>query len=298
MTTAPAATIPATNIYPGKQFVMTQTFDDGRVLVAEGTRVKVVKISDTSGNIKFDVHFIEDNNFESRCQFVLPGSRVLEFMDEVVMSSDTPVQHWRVGDVVVCTQGDGVLLEHREYTVVANDYLKAQVTLGDKGLCTVDVPWSHTTGRLTWLGGRRPLAELTGAEQRIIEAEQSVLAVQANAEAAGAEYRKAVTLVPAPGYERLAEVFCAAHDQAAIGKGADRHANGLPFHEQRMQTISQLLDSPDGMAYQVCKKVVEGLGLPTLDRKRAELLGAINYLAGIVIFLEDREGDDEDVGDL
>lgn len=231
MTTIPAATIPATNIYPGKQFVMTQTLDDGRVLVAEGTRVKVVKISDTSGNMKFDVDFIEDNNFESRCQFVLPGSRVLEFMDEVAPARP------------------------------------------------------------------RSLTEIS-AEQRIIEAEQSVLAAQANAEVAGAEYRKAVTLVPAPGYERLAEVFCAAHDQAAIGKGADRHANALPFHEQRMQAISQLLDSPDGMAYQVCKKVVEGLGLPTLDRKRAELLGAINYLAGIVIFLEDREGDDEDVGDL
>ena len=95
------------------------------------------------------------------------------------------------------------------------------------------------------------------------------------------------------GYERLAKVLQDAHDQAARGKGADRHAKDLPFDKQRMQAISHLIDSPDGMAYQVCKKVVEGLGLPTLDRQKAELLGAINYLAGIVIFLEDKGATDE-----
>lgn len=97
-------------------------------------------------------------------------------------------------------------------------------------------------------------------------------------------------LVPTPGYERLVAVLKAAHDQAAMGKGADRHANGLPFHKQRMQQISVLLDSPDGMAYQVAKKVAEGLDLPTHERQLAELYGAINYIAGIVIFLEDKEG--------
>lgn len=96
------------------------------------------------------------------------------------------------------------------------------------------------------------------------------------------------TLTAAPGYERLTEVLTAAHDQAAFGKGKERHANDLPFHEQRMQQISQMLGSPAGMAYQVAKKVAEGLELPTLDRQKAELLGAINYLAGIVIFLEDQ----------
>lgn len=93
----------------------------------------------------------------------------------------------------------------------------------------------------------------------------------------------------APGYERLTAVLKAAHDQATYGKGADRHANNLPFHEQRMQQISQLFDSPLGMAYQVAKKVAEGITLPTHDRQVAELLGAINYIAGIVIFLEDKQ---------
>lgn len=91
-----------------------------------------------------------------------------------------------------------------------------------------------------------------------------------------------------PGYEQLAAVLQAAFDQAAAGKGAERHANGLPFHEQRMQTISTLLDSDAGMAFQVCKKVTEGMGLPHEARER-ELLGAINYIAGMVIFHRQRE---------
>lgn len=97
-------------------------------------------------------------------------------------------------------------------------------------------------------------------------------------------------LVSAPGYEQLVQVLRDAHDQAAYGKGKERHANNLPFHKQRMQQISEMLNSPDGMTYQVMKKVTEGLAMPELDRKVTELLGAINYLAGIVIFLRNRDG--------
>lgn len=89
------------------------------------------------------------------------------------------------------------------------------------------------------------------------------------------------------GYEKLVAVFQAAHDQAAHGKGKERHANGLPFHKQRMQSISKLLDSPDGMAYQVVKKMTEGLQFEDHQQREKELLGAINYLAGIVIFFRE-----------
>lgn len=93
-----------------------------------------------------------------------------------------------------------------------------------------------------------------------------------------------------PGYEPLFGVLVEALEQAQSGKGAERHNLGgnIPFEDQRMQQISRLLNSPDGMAYQVCKKVTEGLGLPTLDRQVAELLGAIVYIAGIIVFLRDR----------
>jgi predicted RNA-binding Zn-ribbon protein involved in translation (DUF1610 family) len=94
-----------------------------------------------------------------------------------------------------------------------------------------------------------------------------------------------------PGYERLAMVLKAAHDQAALGKGKERHANNLPFHQQRMQHLSELVDSPHGMSYQACKKIVEGLQMPELERQVKELLGAIVYTAGIIVFLQRKTSD-------
>lgn len=90
-----------------------------------------------------------------------------------------------------------------------------------------------------------------------------------------------------PGYEQLEDVLRAAFDQAAGGKGAERHGNGLPFHKQRMQSISELLDTDAGMAFQACKKVSEAMRLPH-DARERELLGAINYIAGMVIFHRSR----------
>lgn len=93
----------------------------------------------------------------------------------------------------------------------------------------------------------------------------------------------AVTL-DAPGYYSLAAVFQRAFEQASGGKGKERHANNLPFDQQPMQTIA----AAHGVGFltgQAAKKSQEALGLPH-DRKIAELLGAMNYLAGAVIFLE------------
>lgn len=88
----------------------------------------------------------------------------------------------------------------------------------------------------------------------------------------------------AAGYEHLAEVLKAAHDQAAYGKGKERHANDLPFHDQRMQSISTLLGDDRGMAFQAIKKLTEGLEFADPARREAELLGAINYIAGILVW--------------
>lgn len=98
-------------------------------------------------------------------------------------------------------------------------------------------------------------------------------------------------LIAEPGYERLAMVLKAAHDQAAYGKGKERHANDQPFHQQRMQGLSELVDSPHGMSYQACKKIVEGLQMPELERQVKELLGAIVYTAGIIVFLQRKTSD-------
>ena len=88
-----------------------------------------------------------------------------------------------------------------------------------------------------------------------------------------------------PGYESLTNVLERAFAQAAVGKGAQRHAVDRPFSEQPMQTISELLGTPDGLLYQAMKKIQESKRLDK-DAGVRELLGAINYLAGAVIFIE------------
>lgn len=87
-----------------------------------------------------------------------------------------------------------------------------------------------------------------------------------------------------PGYEQLASVLQDAYDQCAEGKGAERHARGNPFHEQHMQTISRLFNTDKGMAFQVVKKLTEGLDMPDHDRRERELLGVIVYTAGIILY--------------
>ena len=89
-----------------------------------------------------------------------------------------------------------------------------------------------------------------------------------------------------PDYTSLAHVLQAAYDQASRGKGRERHAvTGQPFEEQPMSSINRTLGSIDGFLYQAAKKAQEARRLP-YGRAQAELLGAINYLAGAVIALD------------
>lgn len=94
--------------------------------------------------------------------------------------------------------------------------------------------------------------------------------------------------VVATGAERylpLREVLNRAYDHAAAGKGAERHATGQDFASQPMQTISDLVGDNHGCLFQAIKKCQESTRLPK-ERAVNELLGAINYLAGAIIFLE------------
>lgn len=92
------------------------------------------------------------------------------------------------------------------------------------------------------------------------------------------------------GYESLARVLQAAYDQAAKGKGAERHATGLPFDQQPMQTGSDLLGTDAGLAFQAIKKIREGSSFTEYDRFERELLGAINYIAGMIIWRQRARG--------
>lgn len=95
-----------------------------------------------------------------------------------------------------------------------------------------------------------------------------------------------------PDYASLANVLYRAYDQAANGKGKERHANDLPFEEQPMQTVSELVGDNHGLAFQAIKKVQESMVLPEQEARVRELLGAINYIAGMIIFDERRMPDD------
>lgn len=90
-----------------------------------------------------------------------------------------------------------------------------------------------------------------------------------------------------PGYESLARVLEMAYNQAAIGKGVERHAKGQSFDRQVMQTGADQF-GVGALLFQAFKKSEESQRLDH-DRAINELLGAICYLAGAVIAMERKE---------
>jgi len=85
-------------------------------------------------------------------------------------------------------------------------------------------------------------------------------------------------------YLNLFNILYDAFLQASEGKGAERHGNGLPFCDQPMQTISSLLQTEKGMAFQACKKIAEACAFTDDAQFERELHGAIVYVAGMVIY--------------
>lgn len=96
------------------------------------------------------------------------------------------------------------------------------------------------------------------------------------------------------GYDQLRRVLAMAVEQAARGKGKERHATpGEPFELQQIVTIGKWLGSFDGEVFQACKKAIEAKRLP--KRKAInELLGSINYLAAAVLLAELLLSDDDE----
>ena len=96
---------------------------------------------------------------------------------------------------------------------------------------------------------------------------------------------------PLAGYEPLAEVLSRALEQAQSGKGDERHANGLPFLEQPIMVEQRQQKGTGFVIGQARKKSLESMGLEAGAAVR-ELLGAINYLAAAVIYLEEGPGEE------
>lgn len=86
-------------------------------------------------------------------------------------------------------------------------------------------------------------------------------------------------------YEKLEDVLSRAKSQAAEGKGVERHADGQPFEKQPIVILEGLYQS--GNLFQAAKKMHESQRLPLLKAIQ-ELLGAINYIAARVIYLESK----------
>lgn len=98
------------------------------------------------------------------------------------------------------------------------------------------------------------------------------------------------------GYEHLSRILLMAYDQAASGKGKERHATSpivgtLPWDQQPLLAISRMV-GVGGAAYQVLKKAQESVtmtGNGNFAGAKAEALGAIVYAAALYKLYEEME---------
>ena len=88
-----------------------------------------------------------------------------------------------------------------------------------------------------------------------------------------------------PGYDALAKILQLALDQAQVGKGKERHANGRPFDKQPIMLIGRMVGTGYNVG-QAMKKAQEAMRMEPA-RAQTELLGAINYLASAYLLLEE-----------
>jgi hypothetical protein len=94
-------------------------------------------------------------------------------------------------------------------------------------------------------------------------------------------------------YRNLERVLLEAKDQAASGKGKERHATDEPYEQQPIMAITRrFIGNPAGpLLYQTVKKTYETTRLLKMDngfeRAIAELRGAINYAAAGILLLEE-----------
>jgi hypothetical protein len=95
-------------------------------------------------------------------------------------------------------------------------------------------------------------------------------------------------------YSELRRVLELAVHQAASGKGRERHAvEGERFEDQKIVQLGIWMRSAQGQLYQAAKKATEASRLKP-GAARADILGAINYLAAAFLVIEQLERADAD----
>ena len=98
-------------------------------------------------------------------------------------------------------------------------------------------------------------------------------------------------ILESEAYDLLRFVLEQAYDQAAKGKGKERHANGRSFNEQPMQKLIDIYGLGFSLG-QAGKKAQEAMRME-YPAARRELLGAIVYIAGSIVALDRAHSDGE-----
>lgn len=90
-----------------------------------------------------------------------------------------------------------------------------------------------------------------------------------------------------PAYSVLRSILDEAYQQAASGKGKERHANGKPWSDQPIAKIGRMVGIGFNLG-QVMKKAQEASRMDD-DAACRELLGAIVYAASAIMLIRERE---------
>lgn len=157
-----------------------------------------------------------------------------------------------------------------------------------------------TVKRFTYLNSAGSLADIRGRAEKLWDQYQEYRATgrisgNATQETSGLAIPKPRGVIPEdilrdqpsvenPNYDKLMSVLMDAYEQAANGKGSERHANGLNFEDQDMIQIMDRVGIGFSLG-QAIKKIVEGQRLRRGQAKK-EFLGAIVYLAGAIIWMD------------
>ncbi len=216
---------------------------------------------------------VESKDLTMQLHFIVQAIRMSLGLDDKSPLSEIP-KH--IDDILA-----NINYHNEHNQKVATEYSLVSKILGVKGVFTIREMAERRMAELE--SATEKVAELTEkiASLNRLLATQPIETTPAPEDAIVAKW----SALPIPdGYDSLSDVLTEAINQAAYGKGLERHADHRPFHEQPImrETEAVGLGHPAGQAR---KKILEAVRCcqDHPDRAIADLLGAINYTAALVI---------------